>query len=135
MAAYYGIITKDTDSDYSVMFPDVPGCYSAGSTLEELEVMARDALGGHIEVLRDEGMEVNPPASYDAITALAKDVEGFIGITLIAVPDKIPSVRVNINVGQQDLELIDTAAAKRGMTRSGFLVRAGKLVASGSCEL
>lgn len=135
MATYYGIITKDADSDYGILFPDVPGCYSAGSTLEELAVMAREALSGHLSIMREEGMEIAPPSDYAAIQAEAADVEGFCGITLVSVPDKPKRVRVNISVPQVDLELIDNAADKNGLDRSSFLIMSAKRVAQGACEL
>lgn len=35
---------KDTDSDYSVTVPDVPGCFSAGSSFSEALDNIREAL-------------------------------------------------------------------------------------------
>ena len=42
------VIHKDADSDYGVIVPDLPGCFSAGSTLEEAMAMAREAIECHI---------------------------------------------------------------------------------------
>jgi predicted RNase H-like HicB family nuclease len=36
MTMYFPIaIHKDPDSDYGVTVPDLPGCFSAGSTIDE----------------------------------------------------------------------------------------------------
>jgi predicted RNase H-like HicB family nuclease len=35
------VIHKDSGSDYGVTFPDIPGCFSAGSTIEEAINMAQ----------------------------------------------------------------------------------------------
>ena len=46
---YLGIVHKDPDSCYGITFPDVPGCFSAGDTLEELIAMSHEALELHLE--------------------------------------------------------------------------------------
>ena len=38
MRQFIALIHKDTDSDYGVSFPDLPGVISAGSTLDEARV-------------------------------------------------------------------------------------------------
>ena len=45
------VIHKDSDSDYSVVIPDLPGCFSAGCTMEEAIDMAKEAAECHIEGL------------------------------------------------------------------------------------
>lgn len=42
------VIHKDTDSDYGVIVPDLPGCFSAGATLDEAIAMVREAIECHI---------------------------------------------------------------------------------------
>ncbi len=46
---YLAIVEKTADSDYGVFFPDVPGCVSAGETLEEARAFAVEALSLHLE--------------------------------------------------------------------------------------
>ncbi len=50
---YLAIIEKTPDSIYGVVFPDVPGCYSAGGALSEARAMAHEALTLHLEELDD----------------------------------------------------------------------------------
>jgi predicted RNase H-like HicB family nuclease len=40
LTTYIALLRKDPDSDFSVDFPDFPGCITAGSTLEETRLMA-----------------------------------------------------------------------------------------------
>jgi predicted RNase H-like HicB family nuclease len=54
MTSYIAYLRKDADSDYGVEFPDLPGSFSAGSTLEEARAMASEALAGHVAVLQEE---------------------------------------------------------------------------------
>lgn len=52
MIKYQAKIQKD-GTDYSVIFPDLPGCVSMGSTLEEAKEMAAEALSLYLEEARD----------------------------------------------------------------------------------
>ena len=51
MLSYIALIHKDADSEYGVSFPDLPGCISAGATLDEARAMAAEALAMHLEGL------------------------------------------------------------------------------------
>jgi antitoxin HicB len=44
MAHYIALIHKDRDSCYGVSFPDVPGVFTAGDTIDEAMQQAADAL-------------------------------------------------------------------------------------------
>ena len=46
---YPVVIHKDENSDYGVTFPDLPGCFSAGDTIEEALANAQEAAECHIE--------------------------------------------------------------------------------------
>ena len=48
------VIHKDPESDYGVTVPDLPGCFSAGSSVEEALCMAKEAIELHVEgMIRD----------------------------------------------------------------------------------
>ena len=40
--------------------PSLPGCYSQGESIEELETNLREVVSGHLEVLRAEGRSPDP---------------------------------------------------------------------------
>ena len=46
---YRVVIHKDENSDYGVTFPDMPGCFSAGETIEQALANAQEAAECHIE--------------------------------------------------------------------------------------
>lgn len=48
---------------YGVVFPDLPGCFSAGDTLDEAVKQARDAVDFYLEDLADDGKL--PPIAGD----------------------------------------------------------------------
>lgn len=53
MQSYVAYLRKEKGSDYGVEFPDVPGCVTAGHTLEEAKANAAEALAGHVAVLQE----------------------------------------------------------------------------------
>jgi predicted RNase H-like HicB family nuclease len=119
MTTYIALIHKDAESDYGVSFPDLPGCVTAGSTLDEAMAMAREALALHIEGLLEEGADVPAPRPPDAINR-----EEAVAIAAIDVPEKMKVERVNITIPALSLQRFDAFAARRGMTRSGLFVEA-----------
>jgi predicted RNase H-like HicB family nuclease len=63
MTMYFPIaLHKDPASDYGVTVPDLPGCFSAGSTIDEAMLMAREAIELYLDTLVDDGKEI-PEAS------------------------------------------------------------------------
>jgi predicted RNase H-like HicB family nuclease len=82
---YIAIIHKDPDSDFGVSFPDFPGCITAGRTLEEARDMAREALSGHIAVMRDGGDPVPDPSPLDTVM---RDPEFRDGVAFLVAVDE-----------------------------------------------
>lgn len=117
---YVAILHKENKSDYGVSFPDFPGCITAGRTLDEAKDMAAEALGLHIEGLREDGECLPKASSLDDIAKNPDFADGFAFIVSVKEPDR--AVRINITVQKSDLDAIDAAAAAAGMKRSAFLV-------------
>ena len=62
------IIHKAEDGGYWGEAPSLPGCYSQGETIAELETNLREAAHGCLAVLREEGRSPEPEVE---ITELA----------------------------------------------------------------
>lgn len=60
-------IHKDPDSDYGVTVPDLPGCFSAGSTIDETMLMAREAIELYIDTLVDDGRSIPEPTDIETL--------------------------------------------------------------------
>ncbi len=125
---YVALVHKDADSDYGVMFPDLPGCVSAGRTVEAALSEARLALALHLEGFRQDG-EVVPPAR--SIDDLLEDPEfrsdQAEAVLMAYVSPAVASgkiTRINLSVDTGQLALIDQAASAAGMNRSAFMVSA-----------
>jgi predicted RNase H-like HicB family nuclease len=123
MTQYIALIHKDGDSDYGVSFPDLPGCISAGSTLDEAREMAAEALILHLEGMVEDGEVIPEPSSLEAVMG---DLENRDGVAiLVRAETKAKTVRVNITLPEDVLRIIDNYAEAHGQTRSGFLMQAG----------
>lgn len=127
MQHYIAIVHKEKTSDFGVSFPDFLGCITAGKTLEEARIMAKEALEFHIEGLQEDGMALPTPSTLDAIRAQGLEGDLFFEVG-ISPPMNEKSLRVNISLPETLLREIDSYAANRGLTRSGFLARAAKTV-------
>jgi predicted RNase H-like HicB family nuclease len=67
MREYPALIHKAPDTDYGVSFPDLPGCITAGSTLDEARAMAEEVLAVHVAGMLEDGEALPEPSSLDAI--------------------------------------------------------------------
>jgi predicted RNase H-like HicB family nuclease len=118
------VIHKDPDSTFGVTVPDLPGCFSAGDTLNEALRMSQEAIELHIEGLLEDKDAVPMPSSIDEHQS-SNEFTGGIWALVDVDLDKLmgPAERINISVPRFALRKIDAAAAKAGMNRSQFLVR------------
>ena len=122
---YAVAIHKDKDSDYGVSVPDLPGCFSAGDTLDDAMNQVVEAIETHIEGLMIDGEPV--PATSD-IEALRVN-ENYADATWAVVDVDISRLsgktrRINITMTERLLSQLDEATERAGATRSGLLADA-----------
>ena len=68
MVQYYvAIIEVEAEKAVGIWFPDAPGCFSGGDTLEEALLNAPEALLAHAEAVADDGLAMLPPRSPDEL--------------------------------------------------------------------
>ncbi len=125
MRHYIGLIHKEEGSDYGVSFPDLPGCITAGATLDEARAMAEEALALHLDGFSEDGEPIPEPSSL-ADVMIDPENRGGVAILVAAPARGRKSVRVNVTFPEEELEALDRYAADHGLTRSGFLLRAAK---------
>ena len=71
---YLVVFAKCTGSNFSGHAPDVPGCVSAGDTLDEMTTNMREALEFHLEGMAEDG-EVAPEAVSTKVEFEPEDFE------------------------------------------------------------
>lgn len=125
MPQYIALIRKDPESDYGVEFPDFPGCFSAGSTLDEVKDMAQEALQGHAQLLLEDGQDLPVPSSLETILKDRRHRDT-VALMVEVKASLRRAVRVNITLDETLLEAIDVQSRTLGKTRSAFLAEAAR---------
>lgn len=118
------IETGDVDHAFGVVVPDLPGCFSAGDTLEAAMENAREAIELWLEVAIDDGKPVPEPLPLDQLRK-KREYRGWtwalVSVDLASLSDK--AERINITLPSRVLRRIDQAAKAAGETRSGYIAR------------
>lgn len=125
MRPYIALIHKDADSDFGVSFPDLPGCVTAGKTLDEARGLAGEALAFHLEGMAEDGVAAPEPSAIEVIMAERGNRDA---VAFLVDPPKsqAKAVRINITLPSDVLDEIDRYAESKGLSRSSFLARAAK---------
>jgi predicted RNase H-like HicB family nuclease len=94
MSQYIAIVEEaGPDKAVGVWFPDLPGCFTAGDTLDEAIANAPTAVALYAEALEDAGETLPAPRSLTDLKrdpAFLSDLQGNM-IALIAAPERISS--------------------------------------------
>jgi predicted RNase H-like HicB family nuclease len=119
----------DGGEGYGVVFPDFPGCISAGETWEEAVRMAHEALAGHVALMERDRDTIPAPRTLSEIKSTWEDwpewekATGFLIGCVTLFPIKPPVKRVNITLDENLLDRIDSVTDNR----SAFLASAVKM--------
>lgn len=121
-------IEPGTDATaFGVVVPDLPGCFSAGDTLDEAVDNAREAIDLHCETVIEDGGGL-PTASLLSVHQANPEFAGWIW-AIIEVPVERyfgPAEKINITLPRLLLARIDDYTRLRGVSRSGFLAEAAR---------
>lgn len=109
---------------HSVIIPDLPGCFSAGDTLDEAMTNAKEAMALWLETVIDDGGAVpvpRPLAEHQKKREFKGWIWAMVEIGAASLSDK--AERVNITLPSRVLRRIDLAAKACGETRSGYIAK------------
>jgi predicted RNase H-like HicB family nuclease len=68
---YVVVVERTEDGGYGAWSPDLPGCIATARSYDECVALMRDAVHGHLEVMRDHGDPVPEPRAVGALTVSA----------------------------------------------------------------
>jgi predicted RNase H-like HicB family nuclease len=127
---YPAILRKARGTDYGVEFPDLPGCFSAGSSPEDARKMASEALRFHLDGMTEDRVRIPKPSSLDALEKQLKragiGADFFAVVEIEAEQEAAKVARVNVTLDERLLTEIDREAQARGTSRSGLLAEAAR---------
>jgi predicted RNase H-like HicB family nuclease len=124
MISYYPAIIERGSDGFGVFFPDLPGCTSAGDTVQDAAINAEAALQAWLELSAEHGDTIAPPSDLSTLV-LEHDVVEAARI-LVRAETNSRSVRVNITLPEDLLHAIDRYAERNGFSRSGVLAQAAR---------
>jgi predicted RNase H-like HicB family nuclease len=107
---------------FGVIVPDLPGCFSAGDSLDEAVLGAEEAAAAWIDVALDAGEAIPAPSSLEALRRkpdYAGWMFGIITLDAALLDDTIE--RVNITLPRRVLRRLDALAQAAGESRSGYI--------------
>jgi predicted RNase H-like HicB family nuclease len=115
----------DENHAFGVVVPDLPGCFSAGDTLDEAMVNAEDAVVTWIDATLDRGEAIPQPTAVDLVREQHPEFAGWIWAIVSVDPARLDDTieRVNITLPRRVLARLDAAAREAGETRSGYIAR------------
>ncbi len=114
----------DDTHAFGVIVPDLPGCFSAGNTLDEAIDNAKEAIELWLETVIDDGgaiPELRSIGEHQSNPEFSGWIWAVVSIDLSELSDKVE--RVNITLPARVLRRIDAAAKAAGESRSGFIAR------------
>ncbi|MEY3288270.1 MAG: hypothetical protein RLZZ419_512 [Pseudomonadota bacterium] len=117
----------DSDHSFGVVVPDLPGCFSAGETLDEAFENAKEAIDLWCETVIEDGGMI-PSGNSLALHQADPEFAGWVW-SIVDVPVERylgPAEKVNITLPKLLLSRIDDYAKAHGATRSGFLAQAAR---------
>lgn len=124
----YPLAIEKVSDGYVVAIPDIPGCYSAGDTLEEALLNSRQAIESHLELLVQDGEEIPQGTSIENHRH-DPDYEGhdiFFSIVDVDISNLLGKAeKINITLPSRLIRRIDAFVAQHPeyKSRSGFLAK------------
>ena len=110
---------------WGVVVPDLPGCFSAGDSLEDALIQAEEGVIAWIATALDAGQGIPEPSHIEALRAAHPEFEGWLWALVKVDPAMLDDTleRVNISLPRRVLHRLDARARQAGETRSGFIAR------------
>jgi predicted RNase H-like HicB family nuclease len=112
----------DDSTAYGVVVPDLPGCFSAGDSLDDAITAAEEAAAAWIDATLDAGGAIPPPSTLEAVRG-NREYKGWTFGVINIDPAALDttSERVNIILPRRVLLRLDAMAKASGESRSGFI--------------
>lgn len=107
---------------FGVAVPDLPGCFSAGDSLDEALDNAKEAIEAWLEAVIDDGGSVPEPGSltlHQGNPEFAGWIWAVVEVDLTQLSDK--TERINITLPARILRRIDAAAKAANESRSSYI--------------
>ena len=113
----------DAEHAFGVIVPDIPGCFSAGESLQEAIEAAHEAICGHLELLAEADEDIPAASTVDEL-ARREDLQGctWALVNVDITPYLGKAEKINVTLPGRLLRKLDQAVANgQFRSRSGAL--------------
>lgn len=120
---YPAVLTPDGEG-YAVDFPDLPGCYTCGDSLEQALLMAEDVLALTLTDMEDDGEAIPNASDIRHVQAESEEI-----VTLVLADTVSYRKKTNNKAVKKTLTIpqwLNTAAEEKGVNFSQALQEALK---------
>lgn len=123
---YPVVIHKDSDSDYGVTVPDLPGCFSAGESVDDAISCVTEAIECHIEGLLIDRENIPLSLPIESHKENSDFVDAFAWMLIDVDLSKLSgkTKRINVTIPERILSRIDAYAKSHNESRSGLMANA-----------
>lgn len=133
---YFPAIFFESEGGFDFVCPDIPGFAAHGGPgFDAAAATAREVLASHLAALLDNGGAMPRPSDLAEMRADPEFADDFAEAAgVIMLPAIVPAgrtLRVNLSLDENTLDLIDSSARDRGLTRSAFVAAACRHFATG----
>jgi predicted RNase H-like HicB family nuclease len=117
---YLAVVFAEKGAAYGIYFPDLPGCFSAADSWDEVRANAQGALALYA---RDEPNLPKPRTPDELLSDREVKSEIASGATLLAIPLIVSQrkERYNLMLDPHLVAAVDAAARVAGVSRSEFM--------------
>jgi predicted RNase H-like HicB family nuclease len=124
MCYVIAIAPGDGRTAFGVVVPDLPGCYSAGDTLDEAMTNAQEAIVGWIDAALDQGGAIPKPMDVESIRRNPEYAGWLLAVVSVDMSQLDDTTeRVNSTISRRILARLDALAKKAHESRSGYIAR------------
>src|SRR5512147_1951902 len=83
---------------FGVVVPDLPGCFSAGDTLDEALNNAEEAVVAWIDAMLDRGESIPPPSPIDSLRAAHPEFAGWVWAVVSVDPARLDEKTEQVSI-------------------------------------
>ncbi len=82
----YPVVIDGEKGAYGIVFPDLPGAFAMGATVDEALADAEDMLPSYVNVMEAKGQKVPPPSAVEDVELQPGEMVAFV---TLGTPAKI----------------------------------------------
>ena len=115
---FAGCVERVPSGGFSLFFPDLSGCITAGEDMTQLASRAREALELHLEGMSEDGLPI--PAATPPEEIVIDPEFDIVGLLLVEA-SAVRADQVVLELSAEALRRADEAATATGRTRASVL--------------